>query len=68
MADLPLLDLPLLIEPADLAARLPFADAAKVLIVEQAKAETFIANHIPGSVWLDFKKLQSAGQPAPGAH
>ncbi|MAK92518.1 MAG: thiosulfate sulfurtransferase [Oleibacter sp.] len=66
MADLPLLDLPLLIEPADLAARLPFADAAKVLIVEQAKAETFIANHIPGSVWLDFKKLQSAGQPAPG--
>ena len=59
-------DFPLLLEPADLAARLPFADNDKVLIVEQAKAENFIANHIPGSVWLDFKMLQSAGQPAPG--
>lgn len=59
-------DLPLLLEPAALAAQLPFAAADKILIVEQAKAEAFLENHIPGSVWLDFKKLQCVGQPAPG--
>lgn len=59
-------DLPLLIEPAELAARLPFAADDKILIVEQAKFETFVENHIPGSVFLDFKKLQCTGQPVPG--
>ena len=45
-------DFPLLLEPADLAARLPFADNDKVLIVEQAKAENFIAIY-PQGVPLD---------------
>jgi len=59
-------DFPLLLEPAELAAQLPLAATDKVLIVEQAKHETFLQHHIPGSVWLDFKQLQSVGQPAPG--
>jgi len=59
-------DLPLLLEPAELAAKLPFAADDNVLIIEQAKLETLVENHIPGSVYLDFKKLQRTGQPVPG--
>lgn len=56
-------DLPLLLEPAQLAGLLP---DDHLLIIEQCKGETFVQNHIPGSVHLDFKRLQLPGTPAPG--
>jgi len=57
-------DLPLLIEPETLAARLPAGD--DLLIIDQSKAERFIEGHIPGAVHLDFKRLQRSGTPVPG--
>lgn len=57
---------PLLLEPAELAAQLPLGAASNVLIIEQAGRENYLNNHIPGSVWLDFKRLQSCGTPTPG--
>jgi thiosulfate/3-mercaptopyruvate sulfurtransferase len=57
-------DLPLLIEPEQLAELLPLEN---VLIIEQCKAETFVENHIPGAVHLDFKRLQLGQAPTPGA-
>lgn len=56
-------DLPLLLEPEQLADLLPLDN---VLIIDQSKAETFIEGHIPGAVHLDFKRLQRPGTPVPG--
>lgn len=56
-------DLSLLIEPEDLAAQLPFPGT---LIIDQSKQEHFLKHHIPGAVWLDFKRLQAGTAPAPG--
>lgn len=57
-------DLPLLIEPEQLAELLPLEN---VLIIEQCKAGTFVENHIPGAFHLDFKRLQLGQAPTPGA-
>lgn len=57
-------NLPLLIEPEQLAKLLPLNN---VLIIDQCKADTFIANHIPGAIHLDFKRLQLGQAPTPGA-
>jgi thiosulfate/3-mercaptopyruvate sulfurtransferase len=57
-------DLPLLIEPEQLAELLPLGN---VLIIEQCKEEIFLENHIPGAVYLDFKRLQLGQAPTPGA-
>jgi thiosulfate/3-mercaptopyruvate sulfurtransferase len=57
-------DLPLLIEPEQLAELLPLGN---VLIIEQCKEEIFLENHIPGAVHLDFKRLQLGQAPTPGA-
>ncbi|MBU2039373.1 MAG: sulfurtransferase [Gammaproteobacteria bacterium] len=60
-------DFPLLLEPEALAAQLPLTPAqGKVLIIEQAKYEDYLQQHIPGAVHLDFKRLQCSGQPVPG--
>lgn len=56
-------DLSLLIEPEDLAAQLPLPGT---LIIDQSKQEHFLKHHIPGAVWLDFKRLQAGTAPAPG--
>ena len=56
---------PLLLEPSQLAASLP--PDGKVLIIEQAARDNYLQNHIPGSVWLDFKRLQLGTAPTPGA-
>ena len=56
---------PLLLEPSQLAASLP--PDGKVLIIEQAARDNYLQNHIPGSVWLDFKRLQLGTTPTPGA-
>ncbi|GGY46494.1 sulfurtransferase [Bacterioplanes sanyensis] len=58
---------PLLLEPEALAMQLPVAADSNVLIVEQASHEQFLQHHIPGSVHLDFKRLQSGQAPTPGA-
>ncbi len=56
-------DLPLLLEPEQLANLLPLDN---ILIIDQSKAETFAEGHIPGAVHLDFKRLQRPGTPVPG--
>lgn len=56
---------PLLLEPADLASQLPLS--GKVLIIEQANRDNYLQGHIPGSVWLDFRRLQLGIAPTPGA-
>lgn len=56
---------PLLLEPSQLAASLPVS--GNVLIVEQAGRDNYLQGHIPGSVWLDFKRLQLGVAPTPGA-
>ena len=56
---------PLLLEPGELASHLPLT--GNVLIIEQAGRDNFLQGHIPGSVWLDFRRLQAGTAPAPGA-
>ncbi len=56
---------PLLLEPSQLAASLPVS--GQVLIIEQAGRDNYLQNHIPGSVWLDFKRLQLGTATTPGA-
>ena len=56
-------DIPLLLEPEQLADMFPLND---VLIIDQSKLENFVQGHIPGAVHLDFKRLQRPGTPVPG--
>ncbi|MEC7546459.1 MAG: rhodanese-like domain-containing protein [Pseudomonadota bacterium] len=56
-------DIPLLLEPEQLADMFPLN---KVLIIDQSKLENFVQGHIPGAVHLDFKRLQRPGTPVPG--
>lgn len=56
-------DLPLLLEPEQLADLLP---GENLLIIDQCKLETFLEAHIPGAVHLDFKRLQRTGEAIPG--
>ncbi|WP_221800772.1 sulfurtransferase [Oceanobacter mangrovi] len=56
--------LPLLLEPEALAQLLPLDN---VLIIDQSKYEGFLQQHVPGAVWLDFKRLQLGVKPTPGA-
>ena len=46
--------LPLLLEPADLAAHL---DDDNLLIVDLSKDQVYDQAHVPGAVHLDFKRL-----------
>ena len=55
--------LPLLLEPADLAAHL---DDDNLLIVDLSKDQVYDQAHVPGAVHLDFKRLLAGTQPAPG--
>ncbi len=55
--------LPLLLEPADLASHL---DDDKLLIIDLSKPSIYVQAHAPGAIHLDFKRLQSGAQPAPG--
>lgn len=54
---------PLLLEPAELAQHL---DADKLLIIDLSKPTIYVQAHVPGAVHVDFKRLQSGEQPAPG--
>ena len=55
--------LPLLLEPADLAKHL---GDDKLLIIDLSKPTIYVQAHVPGAIHLDFRRLQTGAQPAPG--
>ena len=55
--------LPLLLEPAELANRL---EDDNLLILDLSKPAVYVQAHVPGAIHLDFKRLQTGAQPAPG--
>ncbi|WAJ36993.1 rhodanese-like domain-containing protein [Pseudomonas sp. GOM7] len=59
----PFADLPLVIEPAELAARL---DADDLILVDLSSAARYAEGHIPGARWVDSKRTQLGQPPAPG--
>lgn len=56
-------DLPLVIEPADLAARL---QAPQLILVDLSSSARYQAGHIPGARFVDSKRTQLGRPPAPG--
>jgi len=57
------LDLPVLIEPADLE---PLLGDPGLVIVDLGKPETHAQAHLPGAVPMDYSALLRGGRPAPG--
>lgn len=55
--------LPLVIEPADLQARL---EAPELILVDLTSVERYGSGHIPGARFVDPKRTQLGQQPAPG--
>lgn len=55
--------LPLVIEPAELAARL---QAPELILVDLSSAARHAEGHIPGARWVDSKRTQLGQPPAPG--
>jgi thiosulfate/3-mercaptopyruvate sulfurtransferase len=56
-------DLPLLVEPKTLEARL---GADNLLVVDLGKAETYRKLHIPGAVFLDYPAIVAVNKPVMG--
>ncbi|MEK1907901.1 MAG: rhodanese-like domain-containing protein [Pseudomonas sp.] len=56
-------DLPLVIEPAELAARL---QVPELILVDLSSAARYAEGHIPGAHWVDSKRTQLGQPPAPG--
>jgi len=56
-------DLPLLIEPSDLASRL---SAPELILVDLTNAARYAEGHIPGARFVDPKRTQLGQPPAPG--
>ncbi|WP_339458977.1 rhodanese-like domain-containing protein [Pseudomonas sp. EA_105y_Pfl2_R69] len=56
-------ELPLLIEPAQLASRL---DAPELILVDLTSSARYAAGHIPGARFVDPKRTQLGQPPAPG--
>jgi thiosulfate/3-mercaptopyruvate sulfurtransferase len=56
-------ELPLLIEPAQLACRL---DAPELILVDLTSSARYAAGHIPGAHFVDPKRTQLGQPPAPG--
>ncbi|WNW13109.1 rhodanese-like domain-containing protein [Pseudomonas sp. DTU_2021_1001937_2_SI_NGA_ILE_001] len=56
-------DLPLVIEPSDLHARL---DAPELILVDLTNPARFEAGHIPGAHFIEPKRTQLGQPPAPG--
>lgn len=56
-------NLPLVIEPAELAERL---DAPDLVLLDLSNAARYAAGHIPGAHWLDARRTQYGQPPAPG--
>jgi thiosulfate/3-mercaptopyruvate sulfurtransferase len=55
--------LPLVLEPADLAARL---DAPELILVDLSSAQRYAEGHIRGARHVEPKRTQRGQQPAPG--
>ncbi len=55
--------LPLVIEPADLAARL---EAPELILIDLTSVARYAAGHIPGARFVDPKRTQWGLPPAPG--
>lgn len=55
--------LPLLIEPAELAAHL---NDPNIRLVDVGRAETYARTHLPGAVHLDYARIVAARPPAGG--
>src|SRR5690606_28918385 len=53
----------LLLEPADLAARL---DAPELILVDLTSEARYAQGHIPGARFVDFRRTQLGQPPAPG--
>jgi len=56
-------DLPLVIEPADLADRL---DAPELILVDLTSAQRYAEGHLPGARFVDPRQTQKGQPPAPG--
>jgi len=56
-------NLPLVIEPADLATRL---DAPELILVDLTSAARYAEGHLPGARFVDPKQTQLGRPPAPG--
>ncbi|SHM28973.1 rhodanese-like domain-containing protein [Phytopseudomonas punonensis] len=56
-------ELPLVIEPADLAARL---EAPELILVDLSSQQRYLAGHIPGARFVDGKRTQASAPVAPG--
>ncbi|MCW8155288.1 sulfurtransferase [Stutzerimonas stutzeri] len=56
-------NLPLVIEPADLATRL---DAPELILVDLTSASRYAEGHLPGARFVDPKQTQLGQPPAPG--
>ncbi|TBU87275.1 rhodanese-like domain-containing protein [Phytopseudomonas dryadis] len=56
-------ELPLVIEPADLATRL---EAPQLILVDLTSSARYAAGHIPGARFVDPKRTQLGQPPAPG--
>lgn len=55
--------LPLLVQPAELAATL---NATALLVIDLGKAAVYAQAHVPGAIHLDYRRLQRGVLPAPG--
>lgn len=56
-------DLPLVIEPADLAARL---DTPELILVDLSSAAHYAEGHVPGAYFVAPQRIQLGKPPAPG--
>lgn len=56
-------ELPLVIEPSDLASRL---NAPELILVDLTSSARYAAGHIPGARFVDPKRTQLGQPPAPG--
>lgn len=54
---------PLLLQPAELAERL---NEPRLLIIDVGKEAIYEQAHVPGAVFLDYRRLQKGTPPAPG--
>ncbi|MBD9398779.1 rhodanese-like domain-containing protein [Pseudomonas sp. PDM11] len=56
-------NLPLVIEPADLAVRL---DAPELILVDLSNQQRYLTGHIPGARFVEGKRTQASAPSAPG--
>lgn len=60
---MPMLNLPLIIEPHDL---LPHLDNKKLLVVDLSNEQTYLDGHVPGAIHIPPQAIVAGTSPAPG--